>query len=452
MVPCREAFRLVPRMNWLFGLCLLLTLGWFLAGSASLSSAEMPSEPSWPQIPQPSRDAAAPQFLLIKQDSAGTSRYPIIVRDLRTWSTPDGTRLVLDLNHKASFTETHVRNPDRVVIDISNAILGKSSRQRVSGGTIPQSFHITQSRPRVVTITLARTQGSKYKAFALDNPDRLVIDIYHKAKDQIRQIGETSSTSPSAPAVALPTPPTIPSPTVTEPVRPVAPKPASQIQTIVIDPGHGGKDPGTIGQHGTTEKDVTLKVGMLLKDLLSTLPNTRVLMTREKDAFIELEDRAKFANGKSADLFVSIHVNSHPHKGVRGLEIYHFGEAKDQRALEVAARENGTPLNSTGLGVEYILADLLTTKKIEHSQELAWTAKQAMVTNLNGRYSTIDHGVKTAPFYVLRFTTMPSILAEIAFMSNPAEEEQMRTQPFLAHIAESIFEGVKTYLRTNPSR
>jgi len=432
--------------------CLILTLVWLLSWTVALANAEMPSEPAWPVVPQESGDAGPPHFLLVRQGSGESSRYPIIVRDLRTWSTPDGTRLVLDLNHKGSFTETHLRNPDRVVIEVTNAILGKSSRQRVSGGTIPQSFQIAQSRPRVVSITLARTQGSKYKAFTLDNPDRLVIDLYHKSKDQIRQIGDTSATSPSAPAVALPTPPAIPKPTVTEPVRPTAPKPASPIQTIVIDPGHGGKDPGTVGQHGTTEKDVTLKVGLLLKDLLATLPNTRVLMTRERDAFIELEDRAKFANGKDADLFVSIHVNSHPHKGVRGLEIYHFGEAKDQRALEVAARENGTPLNNTGVGWEYLVADLLTTKKIEHSLELAWTAKQAMVTNLNGRYSTIDHGVKTAPFYVLRFTTMPSILAEIAFMSNPAEEEQMRTQPFLAHIAESIFEGVKTYLRTNPPR
>ena len=432
--------------------CLILPLVWLLSWTVALANAEMPSEPAWPVVPQVSGDAGPPHFLLVRQGSGESSRYPIIVRDLRTWSTPDGTRLVLDLNHKGSFTETHLRNPDRVVIEVTNAILGKSSRQRVSGGTIPQSFQIAQSRPRVVSITLARTQGSKYKAFTLDNPDRLVIDLYHKSKDQIRQIGDTSATSPSAPAVALPTPPAIPKPTVTEPVRPTAPKPASPIQTIVIDPGHGGKDPGTVGQHGTTEKDVTLKVGLLLKDLLATLPNTRVLMTRERDAFIELEDRAKFANGKDADLFVSIHVNSHPHKGVRGLEIYHFGEAKDQRALEVAARENGTPLNNTGVGWEYLVADLLTTKKIEHSLELAWTAKQAMVTNLNGRYSTIDHGVKTAPFYVLRFTTMPSILAEIAFMSNPAEEEQMRTQPFLAHIAESIFEGVKTYLRTNPAR
>ncbi|MCC9001951.1 MAG: AMIN domain-containing protein, partial [Candidatus Competibacter sp.] len=190
-------------MNSLFHLCLVLTLAWFLTGTGSPSQAEVPSEPSWPEIPQVSETAGAPQFLMVKQNSSGSSRYPIIVRDLRTWSTAEGTRLVLDLNRTASFTETHLKNPDRVVIDITNAILGKSSRQRVSGGTIPQSFHITQSRPRVVTITLARTQGTKYKAFSLDNPDRLVIDIYQKAKDQIRQIGDTASTSPSAPSVAL---------------------------------------------------------------------------------------------------------------------------------------------------------------------------------------------------------------------------------------------------------
>ncbi len=452
MEPFRWEVLRLPSLTRLLRNALLLTLAWWVAGTMLVLGADIPTEPAWPDISPVANEPSAPHFLLIKQEQAGSSRYPLVVRDLRTWSTAEGTRLVLDLNHKASFTETHLRNPDRVVIEVANTILGKSSRQRVSGGTIPQSFHIAQSRPRVVTITVPRTQGVKYKAFALTNPDRLVIDLYQKTTDRIRQIGDTSSTSPSAPAVALPAPPAIPSPTVTEPVRPAPPKPAAPTQTIVIDPGHGGKDPGTIGQHGTTEKEVTLKVAGLLKELLATLPNTRVLMTRDRDAFIELEDRAKFANGKNADLFISIHVNSHPHKGVRGLEIYHFGEAKDQRALEVAARENGTPLSSTGQGVEYILADLLTTKKIEHSQELAWTAKQAMVTNLNGRYSTIDHGVKTAPFYVLRFTTMPSILAEIAFMSNPAEEEQMRSQPFLAHIAESIFEGVKTYLRTSPSR
>jgi N-acetylmuramoyl-L-alanine amidase len=432
----------------LLGLILL----WVFFGAVAPSMADMPSAPPWPRPAQPAAEEATPRVLTVRQEGAGPSRYPIIVRDLRTWTTDEGIRLVLDLNRKASFSESHLRNPERVVIEVTNTILGKSSRRRVSSGTIPRPFQIAQSRPRVVAITLPRGQVARYKVFSLANPDRLVIDLYQRSKDTIRQIGDTSTTSPSVPLTPLPTPPTIPSPTVTDPVRPIVPKQADPVRTIVIDPGHGGKDPGTIGRHGTTEKDVTLKVGLLLKDLLGTLPNTRVLMTRERDTFIELEDRAKFANGKDADLFVSIHVNSHPHKGIRGLEIYHFGEAKDQRALEVAARENGTPLNNTGVGWEYLVADLLTSKKIEHSLELAWTAKQAMVSNLNGRYSTIDHGVKTAPFYVLRFTTMPSILAEIAFMSNPTEEEQMRTQAFLSHIAESIFQGVKTYLNTNSSR
>ena len=165
-------------------------------------------------------------------------------------------------------------------------------------------------------------------------------------------------------------------------------------------------------------------------------------MTRDRDEFVELEDRAKFANGQEADLFVSIHVNSHPQRSVKGIEIYHFGEAKDQRALEVAARENGTPLNSTGVGWEYLVADLLTAKKIEASLELAWTAKEAMVTNLNDHYALVDHGVKTAPFYVLRFTSMPSILAEIAYISNSAEEDLLRTSRFTTRVAEALMEGI----------
>jgi N-acetylmuramoyl-L-alanine amidase len=214
----------------------------------------------------------------------------------------------------------------------------------------------------------------------------------------------------------------------------------------VIDPGHGGRDPGARGQRGTEEKDITLTVALKLRNLLSKRPGVRVLMTRDRDEFVELEDRARFANGQEADLFVSIHVNSHPQRSVKGIEIYHFGEAKDQRALEVAARENGTPLNSTGVGWEYLVADLLTAKKIEASLELAWSAKEAMVANLNGHYSLVDHGVKTAPFYVLRFTSMPSILAEIAYISNSAEEDLLRTGVFTTRVAEALMEGVNTFL------
>jgi N-acetylmuramoyl-L-alanine amidase len=220
----------------------------------------------------------------------------------------------------------------------------------------------------------------------------------------------------------------------------------AEVKTIVVDPGHGGKDPGAVGRTGLTEKDITLEVGLRLKELLTSRLGKQVLMTRERDAFVELEDRATFANKHDADLFISIHVNSHPHRSTKGLEVYHFGEATDRRALEVAARENGTPIKDTGVGWEYLVADLLTTKKVQESLELAWSTKQAMVSHLDGHYDVVDHGVKTAPFYVLRFTSMPSILTEIAFITNPTEERQMQSDAYLIRMAQAIFDGIKRYI------
>lgn len=218
------------------------------------------------------------------------------------------------------------------------------------------------------------------------------------------------------------------------------------IKTIVIDPGHGGKDPGAIGRGKMPEKHIALQVALKLRDLIVKRLGRQVLMTRDRDVFVELEDRTKFANRHDADLFVSIHVNSHPQRSTRGLEIYHFGKASDRRALEVAARENGTPIESTGIGWQYLVADLLTDKKIQDSLELAWTARQAMVAHLHGYYDVVDLGVKTAPFYVLRFTTMPSILAEIGFISNPTEERLMQRDAFLTQMAEAVFDGIKSFI------
>jgi N-acetylmuramoyl-L-alanine amidase len=297
---------------------------------------------------------------------------------------------------------------------------------------MPAPFTITQTHSNAITVSLPTTAFRSYKQFTLADPPRLVVDI------------TPLTDSRSAPS-NIPAPFPIPSPPAVQPTAP----PAKSYTTIVIDPGHGGKDTGARGQRQTEEKDITLKVGLKLRDLLSMQPGVRVLMTRDHDVFVELEDRAKFANSQDADLFVSVHVNSHPSHLVKGIEIYHFGQAKDQRALEVAARENGTPLNSTGIGWEYLVADLLTTKKIESSLELAWTAKEAMVTHMNGHYAVNDHGVKTAPFYVLRFTSMPSILAEIAYISNPDEEGLLRKPAFIQDIAQALFKGITAFLSAN---
>ena len=352
------------------------------------------------------------------------------IQNLRTASSQGFTRLVLDLDVKARPSKLPQLQPEGVTIEIPNATLSPSAKTKIAAGKIAKPFIITQTSERTVKVSLPTGSFQSYKVLTLRNPHRIVIDIVPLSEPL------------TAPAIEPPPDLALPLPTPPQPAQPRS----RSFKTIVIDPGHGGKDPGARGQRGTEEKDITLKVALKLRDLLSKQQGIRVLMTRERDQFVELGDRAKYANGQEADLFVSIHVNSHPQRSVKGIEIYHFGEAKDQRALEVAARENGTPLNSTGVGWEYLVADLLTAKKIEASLELAWTAKEAMVTNLNGHYAMVDHGVKTAPFYVLRFTSMPSILAEIAYISNSAEEDLLRTGLFTTRVAEALMEGVKTFL------
>ncbi|HSA62668.1 MAG TPA: N-acetylmuramoyl-L-alanine amidase [Nitrospiraceae bacterium] len=363
------------------------------------------------------------------------SLAPVTVHNFRVMTSPEKTRLVLDLDRHAKVIERRASNPSRVVIALPNAAMSLSARAKAADGTVPSPFIITQTTTHAVAVSLPITAFRTYKQFTLSNPPRLVVDVTPPVEQGLPPLPETQD------ALPLPTPPVI---------QPAAP-PAKGYKTVVIDPGHGGKDPGARGLRQTEEKDITLKVGLKLRELLSKQPGVRVLMTREHDVFVELEDRAKFANSNEADLFVSIHVNSHPSRSVKGIEIYHFGEAKDQRALEVAARENGTPLSSTGVGWEYLVADLLTTKKIEASLELAWTTKEAMVTQMNGHYAVNDHGVKTAPFYVLRFTSMPSILAEIAYISNPVEEDLLRKPAFVRDVAQSLLQGVKLFLANNRS-
>jgi N-acetylmuramoyl-L-alanine amidase len=392
----------------------------FHAGQAcaTLSSARQ-------ELPAKSEQLRTSQIRLAPSAFALTT-----IQNFRTANSSRMTRLVLDLNAKARPSIRPLLQAEGVTIEIPNTILGSSAKAKLAAGKIAKPFIITQPSERSVHVSLPTGSFTSYKLLTLANPPRLVIDVVPST--EARMIPRTEP----SPDLALPLP---------TPQQPVQPRTKS-FMTIVIDPGHGGKDPGARGHRGTEEKDITLKVALKLRDLLRKQSGVRVLMTREQDEFIELVDRAKFANRQEADLFVSIHVNSHPQRSVKGIEIYHFGEAKDQRALEVAARENGTPLNNTGVGWEYLVADLLTAKKIEESLELAWTAKEAMVTNLNGQYDLVDHGVKTAPFYVLRFTSMPSILAEIAYISNSAEEDLLRTTRFTTRVAEALMEGVTSFL------
>src|SRR4029077_7417273 len=218
-----------------------------------------------------------------------------------------------------------------------------------------------------------------------------------------------------------------------------------KIGRIVIDPGHGGHDTGTIGPHGLPEKDLVLEVGRRLGKLLETRLGAEVVYTRKDDTFIPLETRTAIANQQRADLFVSIHANSSDDPAARGVENYYMNFTSSPDALEVAARENAVSEKSI-----FELGDLVKKialkEKIEESHEFATNVQQALHSGLAMKGSGIrDRGVKKAPFIVLIGANMPSILAEISFVSNPTDEHKLQTPEYRQRIAESLYRGIAKY-------
>jgi N-acetylmuramoyl-L-alanine amidase len=219
-----------------------------------------------------------------------------------------------------------------------------------------------------------------------------------------------------------------------------------KIGKIVIDPGHGGHDTGTIGPNGLEEKDLVLEVGRRLGKLLETRLGAEVVYTRKDDTFIPLETRTAIANQERADLFVSIHANSSRDPDARGVETYYLNFTSSPEALEVAARENAVSEKSI-----YELQDLVKKialkEKIEESREFAGNVQQFLHSGLAAKSPAIrDRGVKKAPFIVLIGANMPSILAEISFVSNPTDERRLETSDYRQRIAESLYRGIAKYV------
>jgi N-acetylmuramoyl-L-alanine amidase len=219
-----------------------------------------------------------------------------------------------------------------------------------------------------------------------------------------------------------------------------------KIGRIVIDPGHGGHDTGTIGPNGLQEKDLVLEVGRRLGKLLETRLGAEVVYTRKDDTFIPLETRTAIANQQRADLFISIHANSSHDAAARGVETYYLNFTSSPEALEVAARENAVSEKSI-----YELQDLVKKiamkEKIEESREFAGDVQESLHSGLAAKTPAIrNRGVKKAPFIVLIGANMPSILAEISFVSNPADEHRLVTSEYRQRIADSLYRGIAKYV------
>jgi len=220
-----------------------------------------------------------------------------------------------------------------------------------------------------------------------------------------------------------------------------------KISRIVIDPGHGGHDTGTIGSHGLMEKDLCLDVALRLGRLIEDkLPGAEVVYTRKDDTFIPLEQRTALANDVKADLFISIHANSSHNQTARGVETYYLNFATSEESMEVATRENA--LSQTSLhDLQDIIKKIARNEKIEESKELASEIQDSLTHRLQTvSQSQKNRGVKKAPFVVLIGANMPSVLSEISFISNPNDEKLLRKGDQRQRVADGLYHGIAAYL------
>jgi len=364
-------------------------------------------------------------LLLIFLISYSEAKKSISINKLRYSTYQTHTRVVLDLDGSAEFTRNRLTNPDRIFFDLKNCTLpSKDKTVSVNNGTI-NSIRMAQYDSKTVRVVLEVNDIQKYSAFTLEDPNRLVIDIYN-GKNKKRAKKDSKSRG-----------------------KILADKNKYKIKRVVIDPGHGGKDPGAVGPRGTREKDIVLRVSKKLGKLLKK-DGVEVIYTRDRDKFVPLNDRTEIANSKKADLFISIHTNASKKRKTRGMETYFLSWSNDREAIKVAARENKVSIKKMQKmqgGLSMILQDLARNSKREESKRLAYSVQSEMVNSLKRDYNKIqDLGVKYALFYVLVGAEMPSILVEISFISNRDEEKRLATNKYRDRIAKAIAKGIDKYI------
>ncbi|HVO93755.1 MAG TPA: N-acetylmuramoyl-L-alanine amidase [Terriglobales bacterium] len=364
------------------------------------------------------------------------------VTGVRFLSWQSYTRVMLDLSQEAKYEVRRLKEepakglPARVYVDIQGARVAMASKEPipVDDGLLRQ-VRIGQYSQDVVRVVLDMTNLGAHNAFILPDPYRLVIDIYgQKALDPVA----LKSRSPKAEAS-----PSYPAATAARSVPPVPGAPG--LRKIVLDPGHGGKDPGAIGSGGIAEKDVVLSVAKKLAAKLRKEMNVQVVLTRNDDRFVPLEDRTALANAEDADLFISLHMNASPNSDARGIETYYLDNTSDEAAIRLAARENGTSRKNIS-DLQFILSDMTQNMKLEDSITLAHRLQGSAVEGMGKVMGEIkDLGVKKALFYVLVGARMPSVLVEMLFVTNRQEGRAMSQGRYQDAMVDALFSGIQKY-------
>jgi len=358
---------------------------------------------------------------------------PALSIDLRSSDHDGFTRIVLEADQSFTFS---VRNrPGQLQVLLPRHAAFKNRTTSLQNSRLLERItHELKEGNGILTIYF-KGDASVQKNFILEKPFRVVFDL---VKAESVAATKPSSTEPSEK-------PQDPAP-IANTAAPAA-SPVKPIETICIDPGHGGEDLGAVGRSKLHEKDVALKISLKLKKLIESRTGLRVLMTRDKDSEVSLNSRASIANNQQAQMFISIHVNSSFRKSAFGSETYFVSlKATDPEALELAQKENQNP-EDPGEAIKndelkMILWNMAQTEFIRESSTLA----EYVQNELNDLLGTRNRGVKQAPFRVLMRTAMPAILVETAFISNSAEEKKLQNEAFLDKIAFAIFNGISKFI------
>ncbi len=368
-----------------------------------------------------------------------TAIQPAVMKTLRHYTGPDYSRIVIDFDREVTFKRNRLNDPDRLYVDFDNTLAEKpllTQNFQVDDGFLKQ-IRIGQYNMRRARVVLDLKSIENYEIFSLYHPYRVVIDIQGKKSVPVAQ-----TPAPQTQVV----PPEMARANASGQYS-LARQLGLKVQRIIVDPGHGGQDPGCM-YAGMQEKNITLDVALRLKQILQDEYGYEVLMTRYDDHFVPLEQRTAFANSHSADLFVSVHVNSSRNKQARGIETYYLNFATSPEAMEVAARENAIAEKNMG-ELQKLTAAIALNSKIQESRDFAGLIQTTLVGHVKKQYPAVNSlGVKQAPFYVLIGAQMPSILAEISFLSNQKESTLLALPDYRKTIAEGIARGVKHYTET----
>lgn len=390
-----------------------------------------------------------------------------LVKRVRVAETAPGTtRVVFDLTGPADYSVRRLTGPDRMMIEIRpSAQRAAVMRTDVSGFAAPAMPYVAP-RPYYETAVYSSAPrfGKTFVYPAQAIPKTLVLlpappldqlaPLYAPAMNTAALPGPVSArryvrgASTKVMAAAIPAPRDFEARPPENATRSLTRALGLKINRIVIDAGHGGHDDGTIGPHGVLEKDVVLDVALRLAALVQTRMGAEVILTRSDDTFIPLHERTAIANEHKADLFLSIHANSSPSPAVGGIETFFLNFTNNSSALEVAARENSGSDKSVG-ELKDLIQSITLNDKITESETFAKEI-QAPLFALASSANTAAHdrGIKRAPFVVLIGASMPSVLAEIGFLSNPRDERNLNRPEYRQKIAEALYRGISSYSKS----